>query len=105
MHGQQSCRSYRVHTRLFPDRRSQEHTPLVLAGDTLTPISPPQSDPPSSAFSAGVPQAPPVQPASTGALAVQASRYATATAQISPTTSGKLTLTEVEQQCDILLRQ
>lgn len=88
-----------------PQLFGQEYPPVVLAGDTLTPISPPQSGPLSSAFSTGVPQAPPVQPATTGAPAAQASRYATATAQISPTTSGKLTLSEAEQQCDMLLRQ
>jgi len=103
----------RLHAHLYnslseqqrPQLFGQEHTPVVLAGDILAPISPQQSGPLSSAFSAGAPQAPPVQPASIGALAAQASRYATATAQISPTTSGKLTLTEVEQQCGMLLRQ
>ena len=48
-----------------PQLFGQEDTPVVLAGDTLAPISPQQSGPLSSAFSPGVPQASPVQHAST----------------------------------------
>ncbi len=88
-----------------PQLFGQEHTPLVLVGDMPALISPQQSGPLSSAFSPGVSQAPPVQPATTGSLAAQGSHYATVTAQISPTTSGKLALPEVEQQCIMLLRQ
>jgi len=67
--------------------------------------TPQQSGPLPSAFSPGVPQAPPAQPVSTGSLAAQASQYSTATAQMSPTTSGQLALSEAEQQCSMLLSQ
>src|SRR2546421_7598961 len=86
-----------------PQLFGQEHTPLVLVGDMPSLISPQQSGPLSSAFSPGVSQAPPIQHVSTDSLATQASRYATATAQISPTTSGKLA--EAEQQYNMLLSQ
>ena len=86
-----------------PQLFGQEHTPLVLVGDMPTLISPQQSGPLSPAFSPGVSEAQPAQSVSTGSLATKASRYATATAQVSPANSGKLP--EAEQQCSMLLNQ
>jgi tetratricopeptide (TPR) repeat protein len=88
-----------------PQLFGREYTPLVLVGDMPALTTPQQSGPLPSAFSPGVPQAPPAQPASTGSLAAQPSHYSTATAQMSPTSSGQLTLSEAEQQCSMLLSQ
>ncbi|HLQ29592.1 MAG TPA: caspase family protein [Ktedonobacteraceae bacterium] len=114
----------RLHAFLFssvdeqrrPQLFGQERTPLVLVGEmpqqpntfqASGQLSPFQSGQLPSTFSAGIPNAPPTnaQPTTSGILTAQPLQNATATAQMSPTTSGQLMLSAAEQQCTMLLRQ
>ena len=98
-----------------PQLFGQEQSPLVLVGDlpaTLqqTPPSPVSTTIPTSPFSSR-PNLPATGTVSktTDSLRPQPTSIATATAQMSPTTSGQLSLTATEQQrqqqCTMLLRQ
>ncbi len=96
-----------------PQSFGEEQTPLVLVGDL--PATPLQTPPslvrttiPTSPFNSTTNIANTVAVANTtGTLKPQSTFVATATAQMSPTTSGQLSLakTEQQQQCTMLLRQ
>jgi tetratricopeptide (TPR) repeat protein len=105
-----------------PQLFGQERTPLVLVGDTSTPVSPVPTQPSTPAASM-----PPTQTGQrstaqnasfaqvqTGTLApafqqssptTPFAQPATTTGQLSPNTSGQLMLSETEQQIAMLLRQ
>lgn len=98
-----------------PQLFGQEQTPLVLVGDM--PVTPPQSPAnaaiPTDSFgntpdASGAGMRPPITGAGTPPSAYQAAT-ATATAQMSPTISGQLSLSAADQQrqqqCAMLLRQ
>jgi len=114
----------RLHSFLFnslgeqqrPQLFGREITPLVLVGDMpATPFDVQQSGQlphiqsgqlPAASFSPGLSQSQPLQAATVSKLMSQAPQNATATVQMSPTTSGQFTLSAVaEQQSEILLRQ
>jgi Flp pilus assembly protein TadD len=97
-----------------PQLFGQERTPVVLVGDmTAAPLATQQNSQLTqtpggqspAASSSAVPPSPAGQNAATGVLTDQAPQSAIATAQMSPTTSGQLTLSAAEQQCALLLRQ
>src|SRR5947209_5847756 len=103
----------RLHAYLFnslgeqqrPQLFGQERNPLVLVGDMPSPVSAQQqSGPLPPAFSPGMSSFPPAQPGDMSSLMSRGTHYSTATAQMSPTTSGQLALS-LEEQCAMLLRQ
>ncbi len=100
-----------------PQLFGRERTPTVLVGEMpVVPEDAPQSGQlpyvtggqPKAAFSPGVSPSPPSTPRqseTTGMIMNQSLQSAVATAQMSPTTSGLLILSEADQQCANLLMQ
>jgi len=111
-----------------PQLFGQESTPLVLVGDMPAPAAPVLPNtartplPPTQSGQSSPLQSVPFTPPQTGGLSfqqgapiaqlftatsmpTQASTQATPTGQLSPTTSGQLTISEAEQQSTMLLRQ
>jgi len=119
----------RLHAYLFktvgeqqrPQLFGQARNPVVLVGEIPSlntpqasgPLPPQRSSPSAQSgplpptFPAGFtsPSAGPTFPATTGSPLAQQAPSATATAQMSPTTSGQLALSANEPQCEMLLRQ
>jgi tetratricopeptide (TPR) repeat protein len=106
-----------------PQLFGQARNPVVLVGEMPSlntpqasgPLPPQRNSPLSSAHSEPLPptlsrgftspSAEQAFPATTASLMTQERSSATATAQMSPTTSGQLALSANEQQCEMLLRQ
>ncbi|GAC1616024.1 MAG: hypothetical protein NVS4B7_08530 [Ktedonobacteraceae bacterium] len=90
-----------------PQLFGQERHPTVLVG-AMPDLNMSSSGPLPPLFSSSSSSSSLMQPPSSSAkdtLLAQESRYATATAQLSPTHSGQLSLSTNEQRCTMLLRQ
>ncbi len=96
-----------------PQLFGQAHNAVVLVGEMPSlntsqpsgPLPPQRNTPPSSVQSRPLPSAGQVFSTTTGSSIAQQAPSVTATAQMSPTTSGQLALSVNEQQCEMLLRQ
>ncbi|MFL5629451.1 MAG: tetratricopeptide repeat protein [Ktedonobacteraceae bacterium] len=100
-----------------PQLFGQERLPLILVGEMPTLTTPQtsgqrqneqaagQSRNVSTSFVPGMPSSSAYPQVSTGSLKEQALPSGAATAQLSPTTTGEVTLSPAEQQCAMLVKQ